>query len=223
MAVQTGEGLIEIIYGSTSIPAGASSSGGYLSRPDAQGEWPTVLLFGPEPLPSSSVKNLCRVLARYGIAALAPEVTERHEENTRIASKVAAFITNPAGSWSNAHLGFGVLSFGGGINDASSLASSDGRVTAIASVAGTFSKAVVEDLAHAGIAGLWIGSRGDASTDVEASIAAKDALPRTTFVIHPDGAEGFWDDGAGGFNESIATDTVSRVIKFFAAELPARI
>ncbi|MDK1011311.1 MAG: hypothetical protein QGM46_10145 [Actinomycetota bacterium] len=223
MAVQTGEGVIEIIYGSTSIPAGASNLGSYLARPDGEGEWPTVLLFGPEPVPLSSVKNLCRVLARHGIAAVAPHMTENHGANAVAASQVAAFISDPAGSWSNAQFGFGVLAFGAGIHDASTLAARDGRAVAFASVAGTLDEAVVDALSVAGIVGLWVGSRADDSTDVEMSVGAKDALPQTTFVIHSDAAAGFWDDGAEGFDDDIATDTFDRVIEFFSAELPPRV
>jgi dienelactone hydrolase len=102
VAVQTGEGTIEIIYGSTSIPAGPQTLSGYLARPDAEGEWPTVLLFGPEPVPTSSVKNICRVFARHGIVAIASDMTESHDFNARIATRVAAFVSDPAGEWANA-------------------------------------------------------------------------------------------------------------------------
>lgn len=223
MAVQTGEGTIEIIYGSISIPAGPQTLSGYLARPDGEGEWPTVLVFGPEPLPSSSVKNICRIMARHGIVALAPDMTESHESNTLIASRVARFITDPTGEWSNAQFGFGVLAFGPGIFDASGLAVGDGRVVAIASVSVTFDGHVVDDLSVAQIPALWIGSRADGSVDVGASLDAREALPLTTFVIHTDAGEGFWDDGAEGFDEDTATDTVDRLIAFFGAELPPRV
>ncbi|RLE14394.1 MAG: hypothetical protein DRJ28_05800 [Actinobacteria bacterium] len=223
MAVQTGEGTIEIIYGSTSIPAGPRTLSGYLARPDGQGEWPTVLVFGPQPLPLSSVKNICRILARHGIAALAPDMTENHESNALMAVRVARFITDPSGEWSNAQFGFGVLAFGPGVVDASSLAIGDGRVTGIASVSATLDGHIVDELSVAQIPALWIGSRGDGSVDVDSSLEAKEALPQTSFVIHAVAGEGFWDDGAEGFDEDTATDTVDRLIAFFAAELPPRV
>lgn len=222
MAVQTGEGTMDVIYGSRSIPAGASTLGGYLARPDGEGEWPTVLFFGPEPAPTSSIKHLCRVFARHGFVALAPEMTENHRANEFVASQIAAFISDPAGRWSNAQFGYGVLAFGPGIYDASSLAADDGKVVAFASVAATLDKRVVDDLFVAQIAALWIGSRADETVDVDASIQAKDTLTQTTFVVHSDAAEGFWDDGAEGFDEAIAEDTVDRVVAFFSAELPPR-
>ena len=223
MAVQTGEGTITIIYGSTSIPAGPVTLGGYLARPDGEGEWPTVLIFGPKPSATSPIKHLCRVIARHGIAALAPEVTTSHDENTRIAALVASFIADPTGTWSNAQFGYGVLAFGPGIYAAARLAAGDGGVVAVAAVAATLDEVVLEDLAIAQIPALWIGSRADASTDVEVSLNAKGDLPQTSFVIHSDAEEGFWDDGAAGFDEPIARDTIERVIAFLGDELPPRV
>lgn len=223
MAVQLGEGTIEIIYGSISIPAGAQTLSGYLARPDGEGQWPTVLLFGPEPLPLSSVKNVCRVLARHGIAALAPDVTTNHESNEVIASRVASFATDPSGDWSNAHLGYGVVGYGAGIYDAAGLAATDERVVTQASVAATLDDRVGEDLVLAEIPGLWIGSRGDASTDVDMSISWTSSLSRTMFVVHADPAEGFWNDDSDGYDEKTATDTIDRLIAFFARELPPRV
>lgn len=221
--MQTGEGTIEIIYGSTSIPAGPQTLSGYLARPDGEGEWPTVLLFGPDPLPSSSVKHISRMFARHGIAALAPDVTEGHDTNSRIASRVAAFISDPTGHWSNAQFGYGVLAFGGGIYDAAALAADDGRVVAVSSVGATLDDAAVEDLSYADIAMLWIGSRGDTATDVEASLEQRESLPQTTFVVHADVGGGFWDDGAEGFDEETASDTIDRLVAFFGSELPPRV
>jgi len=223
VAVQAGEGTIEIIYGSTSIPAGPQTLSGYLARPDGDGEWPTVLVFGPQPLPLSSVKNICRVFARHGIAALAPDMTDNHETNAFLSTRIAAFISDPSGNWSNGQFGYGVLAYGPGIYDASDLAVNDGRVVAAASVAATLDDSVAEDLVLAQIPALWIGSRSDDTTAVDTSVGHKESLPLTTFVIHADADEGFWNDGADGFDEEVATDTVDRLVAFFGAELPPRV
>lgn len=223
MAVQPGEGTIDIIYGSVSIPAGAQTLSGYLARPDAEGEWPTVLVFGPNPFPPSSVKNICRVFARHGVAAVAPDMTESHEENGLIARRVAAFAADPTGEWSNAQFGYGVLAFGPGIYDASRLAVDDGRVIAAASVAASLGDDVVDDFVLAQIPLLWIGSRADGSADADMSIEAKTALPMTTFVVHADAEEGFWDDGSSGFEVETASDTIDRLVAYFGSELPPRV
>ncbi len=222
MAVQTGEGTIEIIYGTTSIPAGAATLGGYLARPDGFGEWPTVLTFGPEPTPTSTVKNICRFIARHGIAALAPDLTVDHRTNERIASQVSAFMTDPTGDWSNAQFGYGVLTFGPGIHDAAAHAAGDGRVAAMAAIASTFDDVVTEALSVADIPTLFIGSRGDESCDIETSLEARDLVPQTTYVVYPDAPEGWWNDAAEGYAADRASDTFERMVTFLADQLPPR-
>ncbi len=223
MAVQTGEGTVEIIYGSTSVPAGPRTLGGYLARSALVGEWPTVLLFGPEPTPTSSVKNMCRVLARHGIAALAPDLTDSHDTNVSISQAVANFMADPAGEWSNAEYGYGVVAFGVGIYDATRLAEVDGRVLCAAIVAGTVDSLATDSLAAAAIPGLAILSRDDVSTDVDASVAARDRAPQSTFVVYSNGDEGFWDESSDGFSEDLQTDVVKRLVDFFTDQLPPRV
>jgi dienelactone hydrolase len=222
VSVLLGEGTIEIIYGSISIPAGPQTLSGYLARPDGEGSWPTVVVFGPKPAPLSSVKNICRVFARHGIAALAPDATADHEANAMIASQVARFISAANGDWSNAELGYGVLAFGFGIYDAAALAASSESVVAEASVASTLGVGVTQDLSVAQIPGLWIGSRSDASTDVDESLGRRTSLAQTMFVVHPDAGEGFWNDDSDGFDEDVAEDTIDRLIAFFGRELPEK-
>jgi dienelactone hydrolase len=223
VAVQTGEGTIEIIYGTTSIPAGPDVFGGYLARPDGMGQWPTVLVFGPEPVPTSSVKNICRVLARHGIAALAPDLTSDHAVNETMVVKIVAFVTDPTGHWSNAQLGYGALAFAYGIYDASSHAVRSDKVAALAAVGTAFDDVVGDDLATAGVPMLYVASRGDGSESTDAALGARDDLPLTTFVVYQDAESGWWNDDADGFDAALADDTFDRVLSFFAEHLPTRI
>lgn len=223
MAVQVGEGTVDIIYGTTSVPAGAITHGGYLARPDGEGEWPTVVVYGPAPQPTSSVKAICRVLARHGIAALAPDVTSDHRLNRRIALRIAAFISDPTGTWSNAQFGYGVLGFGSGAYDVAANAADDGRVAALAIVGGKVDAVIADDLTTAEIPSLFVGSRADEAANVEGSLEQRDALPRMKFVIYSDAPEGWWNDDADGFDDEVASDATDRVIAFFAEQLPPRI
>jgi hypothetical protein len=195
VAVQTGEGKLDIIYTPTSVPAGPITYGGYLARPTFKGEWPTVLVFGPEPTPTSTVKDYCRILARHGIAALAPDLTANHSRNLRISRSVASFLKDPTGEWSNGQLGYGVLSFGAGIFDLAMLARQDSALVAGAMVASPIDSDAAELLGETGVRGLAIMSRGDDSTDVDAD----------------------------GFDDARYEDTVERVVDFFTEHLPARI
>jgi len=222
VAVQAGEGTVDIIYGSTSIPAGAITHGGYLARPDGEGEWPTVLIYGPSPQPTSSIKNICRVFARHGIAALAPDVTSDHDLNRRIALRIATFVSDPGGTWSNAQFGYGVLGFGPGAYDASVNAADDGRVDAIALVGGEIDALVADALSIADVPALFVGSRADKAANVDGSLERRDALPHMKFVIYPDAPEGWWNDDADGFDEEAAADSMERLIAFFDDQLPPR-
>ncbi|MGI9665495.1 MAG: dienelactone hydrolase family protein [Acidimicrobiia bacterium] len=223
MAVQAGEGTTDIIYGTTSVPAGPRTFGGYLARPNGQGEWPTVLVYGPDPVPSSSIKNICRVIARHGIAALAPDLVGAKDADLLVSTSMSAFVRNQEGDWSNAEYGFGVLAFEGGVVPASDLAAADGRVLAFASVGSALDGSVVESLAAAAISGLYVGSRADEPSDAEGSTAASDRLPQTTFAVYPDAETGFWNDDADGFEERHYDDAIDRVIGFFGETLPPRV
>ena len=214
---------MEIIYGSTSIPAGPEVFGGYLARPDAMGQWPTVIVFGPEPVPTSAVKNLCRVFARHAIAALAPDLTTDRDVNQMIAAKIVGFISDPSGRWSNAQLGYGILAFGHGIYDAAPHAAAGGAVAAVAGVATTFDEIVTESLRSVAGATLYIGSRGDEDFDPGATLDTHEVLPLATFVVYPDAPAGWWDDDADGYDDAYAADTFDRVISFFSDHLPARV
>jgi dienelactone hydrolase len=222
VTVLIGEGTTEFIYGSTSIPAGPVTLGGYLARPDRDGEWPTVLVFGPEPTPTSAVKSLCRRLARHAIAALAPEMTGDHSSNRRNAMRIAAFVTNEDGGWSNARFGYGAIGFGSGLHDAAALASNDGRALAVASVGSTLDTPVTEDLAIADVPVLFIGSRGDDTVDVDLSLEARDELPQTAYAIYPDMEAHWWDSEVSQYDEDMAFDTFDRLVGFFGTQLPER-
>jgi len=223
VAVQTGEGTVEIIYGSTSVPGGPRTFGGYLARPALAGEWPTVLLFGPEPMPTSTVKNMCRVLARHGLAALAPDLTDSHEANESISQSVARFLADPTGDWSNGEYGYGIAGFGAGAYDATRLAELDGRALCAAIIGGTIDDLVTDSMAVAAVPVLAILSREDESTDVDASLTARNRAPQTTFVVYPGGNEGFWDERAAGFDEALQADVIDRLVAFFTDQLPPRV
>lgn len=223
MAVQTGEGTTEIIYGSTSIPGGPRVYGGYLARPDGRGEWPTVLVFGPNERATSSVKHICRSLARYGIAALAPDLDHEDLSYRQVAAAITGFITDPGGDWSNAQFGFGVLAFEGGMAAASGLAAVDGRVVAHASIGSNLGEDVVADLAEADVPGLFVGSRGDEAVDIDAAVDVRSEIPQTTYVIYPEGDTGYWSDTSDGFEQGHFDDILERLVEFLTAQLPPRV
>jgi hypothetical protein len=70
---------------------------------------------------------------------------------------------------------------------------------------------------------LFVGSRSDASVDVDASIDARSTLPQTTYVLYGDAESEWWNVDAEGFSTDKADDTFTRVGEFFADQLPIRV
>jgi pimeloyl-ACP methyl ester carboxylesterase len=223
VTVLRGEGTTEIIYGTASIPAGPVTLGGYIARPDLDGEWPTVLVFGPEPTPTSAVKAMCRRIARHALVAVAPDMTGNHSTNRQIALSVAGFVSNKDGGWSNAQHGYGVIALGAGIHDAAALAADDGRVLCVAMVGSTLDDAVTDDLAGADVPVLFVGSRDDDTVDIDGSIDASHEVPRTAYAIYNDVGSRWWDIESAGWDEEKAFDTFDRLVGFFGEQLPERV
>lgn len=71
------EGTHPILYGTATLTAGVHHARGYLARPDLKGAFPGVLVVDAQL--GSAHKNLCRMLARHGYAALAPDLTTQSE------------------------------------------------------------------------------------------------------------------------------------------------
>ena len=74
MSVLKGEGKVPILFGSSSIAAGSVIHRGYLARPDLTGEWPTIIVLAGAWGVTSSIKDICRRLARHGFAVVAPDL-----------------------------------------------------------------------------------------------------------------------------------------------------
>ena len=71
MAVLSHEGTYPILYGTWPLPIGAGHRKGYISRPDKAGKFPVVLVLPSLDGLTSFEKDLCRRLARHGIAGIA--------------------------------------------------------------------------------------------------------------------------------------------------------
>lgn len=248
MSVLPGEGDTVILYGSTDIPIGARVLGGYLARPDLEGEWPTVVVLPSAWGITSSVKDWCRRLARHGIAAIVPDLYRGEAPDRTVEPDVASkafdeiplerrradlegtveFLANPAGFWSNAEWGFGLLGFGDGGSVAAwaagflgaaalglvgaPLVADDGRP-------GTPVPEVAEGLTLP-VLGLFGGD--DPRSPDEGIAALRDRLPQAEVVRYPNVGEDYWDDYLDGYVDAAARDTLERLVRFFGATLPPR-
>ncbi len=209
MTVLEGEGTTLILFGSTNVSTGAAGFGGYLARPDLRGEWPTVLLVAPSKGADSSIRAICRLLARNGMAAVAPE-------RGGIAP-FADFITNPAGFWSNAEDGYGVIGFGDGAWAAVTQAVNE-PVASLALVGGEFGDGVAEALVS--VTCPVLGCAGKEGLDGLDEI--RGAAPHAEWVLYGGVGPDYWNIDAEGFSPKGAEDTGARTVEFFANTLPAK-
>jgi hypothetical protein len=211
VSVLKGEGSTVMLYGSTHVSSGGHSYDGYLARPDLMGEWPTVVVVSPLFEAASSVKSICRVIARHAMAAVAPATGGR--------DAYIGFITNPSGHWSNAEYGFGVLGLGDGSEPAMLEAAASGLVVAMALVDPVIDDAAVSMLAGIDIPILGLSGR-EASEGVD---AARNAAPQAEWVIYDGVGAGYWNIDGDEYLASPTEDTSDRVVEFFSKTLPARV
>jgi carboxymethylenebutenolidase len=231
MTVLKGEGKVPILFGSTSISVASRTHIGYLSRPDLTGEWPTVIVVPDAAGVTPATKDLCRKLARRELAAVAvdplrttrrPRVwTDRPspvtpEQLDADLDDIVTFVTNPAGFWSNAEQGFGVLGVGTGGEAAARLA---GRRPGL--VVALVAAPLQPDLLSSAGALLGLYGRDDERVLVDDVVAARSGLPSAEVVIYDGARAGFIDDDSPDFDLDAATDAVERLVAFFLRHLPS--
>lgn len=239
MSVLKGEGKVEILFGSTSIAAGSRVHRGYLARPDRTGEWPTIVLVAPAWGVTSSVKDVCRRIARQGFAVVAPDLYRGNAPARRVSREgaeeaaaavpagqadrdladIVAFVTNPAGFWSSAEHGFGVLGMGIGGPVAIRTAVAH-RAAALALVYTPLGAGDVASLARYRGAALGLYGRKDEVVPPDDISAVRNEVPRLQVVMYGEAGHDFLDDYGDTYDAAVSGDAVERLSEFFAAKLP---
>lgn len=236
MTVLKGEGKVPILFGTVTLPAAGRQHRGYLARPDLSGEWPTVIVVPDVWGISPSIKDLCRKLARWELAAVAVDpfrgtgpaaVSDRDQASPRLAALAAgldadlddivSFVTNRAGFWSSAEFGFGVLGVGSGAAPAARLAGRSSQV-AVALVSAPLQPIAGMLATTSGLLGLF--GRDDAEVPIDEVIAARASLPHAELVLYEGVGTDFLDDGRPGYDPGAAIDAVERLVAFFIKHLP---
>lgn len=77
MAVLPHEGTHSIMYGGWPLPIGSSQRTQYLARPDAEGQFPVVLVLPTLDGLTGFEKDLCRMFARWGVVAIGVDFYRR--------------------------------------------------------------------------------------------------------------------------------------------------
>ncbi len=239
MSVLKGEGKVPILFGSASIAVGSVTHGGYLSRPDLTGEWPTILVVPSAHGVTSNVKDICRRLARQGFAVVAADIF-RGAAPSRSASAadvaaawaalsparvardlggIVAYVCNPAGFWSSAEAGFGVLGLGSGGSFAVTAAAASGAAC-VALVTTPLDDDTVVALGGftGGVLGLF--GRGDEVVGVDRVADYHEAAPHGEFVLYGDAGHELLDDYVDGYDVATAMDALDRLAVFYTKHLP---
>lgn len=240
MSVLKGEGTVPILFGATTIAAGTQNHHSYLARPDLAGEHPTVLIIPSAWGITSSVKDLSRRLARWGLAVIVmdpyrdspPERSAPREvanaalarvSRRRIRSDaidVVDFVANPAGYWSSAEHGFGLLGIGGGGPVAVELAASRGDVDGLALLYGELDDETTESLAKVSAPILGLYGKSDEVVSGEQRLAARDRAPHAEWVEYEGPGHDFLDDHLDDYDDVAAADSIERLVTFFEKNLP---
>ena len=238
MSVLKGEGKVPILFGMSSVPSGPHIHSAYLARPDLVGGWPTIVVVSPPWGVTSSVKDICRRLARHGFAVLAPElhpngpldrsipledaITEfsaLDEAAIRvILDGVVEFVVNSSGFWSSAERGYGILGLGiGGIQALS--ASAVNPCSAVALVSSPFGGTQKSEISSKP-ALLVLHGRDDAHSPLDDALAFRASVLLGEFVLYDGAGHGFFDDYSDDYSATLAVDVIGRLVSFFEKELP---
>lgn len=211
MSVLAHEGTFPILYGTYAVPVGSGFRRGYLARPDQAGRFPVVLVVpGAEGL-GSSHKDLCRRLARHGMASVGVDPAENG--TGRDLDEAIDFVASNDIDWAIPDQ-LGVVSFGSGAAAAVRLAAHHPAVRALVMVEASVDDPLADALRS--LACPVLGFYGAVDPDA----AGLPALPSVSWIVYERSVRGFFDATAEGYSPAAAVDALGRMIGFLEALLP---
>ncbi len=217
MSVLAHEGTYPILYGRYDLPRGSGHSAGYLARPDQAGQFPAVLVLADGGLRAFH-KDLCRRLARHGLAALGVGKGSPTDDAFDPVARGHRFLMSADVHWVvEQHLG--IIGFGEAGGTAVVYGADHPEVRAVSMI----STVLPDDGALASalerLAVPVLGLHG--AVDAPGSGVDDERLLQGSFVTYSGVAGGFMDDGAVDYDAAAAADALRRLIDFFARFLPA--
>lgn len=229
MSVLKGEGKVPILYGTSALPVGRSRPA-YIARPDLAGTHPTVVVVHGAGGLSSHVRAVCRRLARYGFAAICPDLfggaipddpAAVYSSNAAKAAVRDAVDTaeRPGTPWASGDR-IGLLALDAAGEMAVAVANVDESFDAVGLVAPPLD-GVTEGLAVCPIPVLAVFAEGDDGAPVEEVRALGDATDGTEIVIYGGLGAEFLDEGAADYDRPAAEDAQDRLVGFFESHLAA--
>ena len=237
MAVLAHEGTYPIMYGAVPLPIGAGHRTGYLARPDEAGTFPVVIVVPDLGGMDSFEKDLCRRLARSGLAAVAIDLYRDEIEPLAAYSDLTdpralgdleetyKFIMSDDVGW-NAGSKVGLLGVDVGGRFALVQAA---RSSWVASVAVAYTPltgdevreyAVSDFLDHLPVPVLALYGADDELIAASSVDEAQTRNAHGQWILYEGTSHGFLDPTSPGYNEASAEDAMARIIAFFQQTLP---
>ena len=241
MAVLTHEGTHPILYGSLPIPIGASHRTGYISRPDGAGKFPVVLVLRSIDGLTSFEKDLCRQLARNGLAAIAIDFYREQDgapadaydslSDSRAVTdldEVHEFVISDDVDWAVAD-GVGILGIDVGGRFGLVAAATRPWVKSLAlgytPLTGDAERGyqVADYLGSLPVPVLGLYGMEDELIDNSTVDEAQRRNDHGQWLLYEDAGHGFLDITGDGYNPSAADDSMARIFAFFSSTLPEAI
>lgn len=236
MAVLSHEGTYPVLYGSLSLPVGARHRNGYLARPDESGKFPVVFVVPGLSGMGSFEKDMCRRLAREGIAAVSVDLYRSGDDpldayNALADARAAAdldelheFIVSEDVTW-NTSADVGVLGTDVGGRFALIKAATRPWVRSVAigytPLTGDEEREVqvADYLGNLPVPVLALFGMDDDLIDTGSVDEAQRRNEHGQWLLYEGVGHGFLDVDSAGFDQSAADDAFARIVAFFKATL----
>ena len=236
MAVLSHEGTYPVLYGSMPLPVGAAHRDGYLARPDEAGRFPAVIVApGLSPM-GSFEKDVCRRLARQGVAAITVDWRRSGAEPltaySRLTDERAAaeldelheLIVSDDTAWNVAdEVGIFGADVGGRFAVMKAATRRWVRSLAIAYTPLTGDEdrrfQVADHLSRLPVPVLALYGMDDDLIDTCSVDEAQRRNKHGQWLLYEGAGHGFLDMQSDGFDQSAADDAFARVVAFFKATL----
>lgn len=234
------EGTYPIMFGSWPIPIGAGHRTGYIARPDEAGKFPVVFVVPDINGMGSFEKDMCRVLARSGFAAVTLDMYRLEGDpldayNALSDSRASAdldelheFITSDDVDWNvSDQVGIIGADVGGrfGLIKAATRDWVKSLVVCYTPLTGDEEREeqVADYLDHLPIPVLGLYGADDEFITPETVDEAQRRNDHGQWLLYAEVGHGFLDINHEGFDQASADDAFARIVAFFEATLDDRI
>ena len=237
MAVLSHEGTYPILYGAWPIPVGAGHRDGYIARPDESGQFPVVFVVPGIDGMGSLEKDICRRLARAGIAAASLDLYRSNGDVLTAYNRLTddraltdldelhEFIVSDDVTW-NVSGDIGLFGTDIGGRFAIIKAATRDWVKSIAvcytPLTGDEEREhqVADFLDHLPVPVLGLYGTEDNLVDVASVDEAQRRNDHGQWLLYDGAGHGFLDIEGDGFDQAATDDAYARLTTFFEATLP---